>query len=80
VLLLVWDAGALDACGEATEEMADAMSIKEFGVHVKMRETIASENGGSPNSCKQLKKRKMLLMAGQRTPDALNPQAPAGAR
>jgi hypothetical protein len=28
VLLLVRDAGALDACGEATEEMADAMSSK----------------------------------------------------
>jgi hypothetical protein len=54
VLLLVRDAGALDACGEATEEMADAMSSKEFGVPGRMRETIASEDGGSPSSYKQL--------------------------
>jgi hypothetical protein len=77
---LVWDAGALDACGETTEEMVDAMSSKKLGVPGRMRETIASEDGGSHNSYKQLKKRKMLLVAGPRTPDALRPRALAGAR
>jgi hypothetical protein len=33
---------------ETTEEMTDAMSSKKLRVPERMRETIASEDGGSP--------------------------------
>jgi hypothetical protein len=56
-LLLIRDAAALDVCGEATEEMADTMSSKEFGVPGRMRKTITNEDGDSPGSYKQLNKR-----------------------
>jgi hypothetical protein len=55
----------------AAEAMENVVSSKEFGVSGRVRETIESEDGGSHSSHKQLKKHKMLMVVGPRTPHAL---------
>ena len=68
---MVWDANALDTHHEHTETLSAPVSSKELVIPGRMCETVGSEDGGSPSSNRQLKRCKMLLMVGPKTPQTL---------
>jgi hypothetical protein len=68
---MVWNAGPVGAPCEVAEKMASPVPNKIYKSPGEVHRQYGEEDGGSPSANKLMKKRRLMVAFGPRTPEVM---------